>query len=86
MNKVSESIWCNENKVVIPMAEVSHVSGQQVIFKHSKYSSEGYGTDSYGYHPSVHLDPEDTKSFLSDWTYYRHELEGGVDAFKGPQA
>lgn len=84
MNKVSESIWSNKNKIVVPMAEVSHVNGQQIVFKHSKFCSEGYGTDSYGYQPSVWLSEEDTKSFLSAWTFYRHELEGGSEGFKGP--
>jgi hypothetical protein len=78
-NKVSESIWDN-GKVIIPMAEVSHIErdqrknwegGVNVVFKHSKWNTEGEFYD-----PTVFLPKEDAQQFISDWCYYRKEVEG----------
>ncbi len=86
MNKVSESIWSNK-EFVIPMADVSHVErkfdkdknfiGGMVITKHSTWNSE---IDSYN--NSIYLWKDEFEKFVKDWLFYRHEIEGGAEAFK----
>lgn len=97
MNKVSESIWSSKD-YAIPMSEVSYIektfyscdladgskkgdySGVLVIMKHSKI-------DEYGnYHPAIRIPLKDGEQFMSDWCFYRHELEGGKEAFFQPIA
>lgn len=98
MNKVSESIWNGKN-VVIPMAEVSYVEkayygtkpgegkkpgdlyGVYVFFKHSKWNNENSNLE-----PNKFIPEPDASTFLGDWCYYRYEVEGGEDGFKGPES
>ncbi len=76
-NKVSESIWANED-VVIPMAEVSFVEkirqhGIQVVMKHSKWQDEFQH-----WSPMIVLNEKNAPKFLNDWCFYRRELEGNI--------
>jgi len=97
MSKVSESIFSGAS-VVIPMADVQHIEkqfhtcdladgskkgdlrGYAVITKHTKWDTE---IDFYA--NSIYLGKEEGQKFLQAWTTYRHELEGGADAFIGPE-
>lgn len=69
-----------------PLAEVSHVikhnmekdhGGFSVIMKHSKWNSENGS-----YEPNIWL-PKRAEIFMKDWCFYRYELEGGAEGFKG---
>ena len=80
MNKISKSIWSNEC-LEIPMAEVSFVEkvkcGIQIVMKHSKWQDEFQH-----WSPMIVMGEEKGKKFLSDWYFYRYELEGGKKGFK----
>lgn len=84
MNKVSESIWNGKNEI-IPMADVQHIQkhhssgGIIVITKNTRWDMEA---DTWA--NGIWLNKEDGDSFKKEWCFYRHELEGGREAFKGP--
>lgn len=98
MNKVSESIWSSKS-VVVPMADVQHIekhyqscdladgtkkgelSGIQVITKHTKWDMEA---DTWANPIYISNHDKSAESFMQNWCYYRHELEGGKEAFKKP--
>ena len=95
MPKVSESIWSSK-RVVIPMADVQHIEkqyhscdlvdgtkkwdlqGAMIITKHTRWDMEA---DCWA--NNIWLGKDETESFLKDWCFYRHELEGGLEGFKG---
>ena len=90
-NKISESIWSN-GRVIVPLAEISFLvriyeydeNGKKterysvdVVFKHSK-------TNEYGiYQPYLSFNKSEGESLITEWTHYRHEIEGGEEAFVG---
>jgi len=81
MNKVSESIWSNED-LTIPMVEVSFIEsvthGIQIVMKHSKWQDEYQH-----WSPMIVIsNEEEAKEFIRDWCFYRHEIEGSSEAFK----
>lgn len=99
MNKVSESIF-NGKSMIIPMADVQHVekrfhqynsadgtvktgdiSGYMVITKHTTWNFEHDCWEN-----NIWLGTEEGEAFLKAWCGYRHEIEGGADAFKGPES
>ncbi len=84
MEKVTESIWSNEDNV-IPMAEVSHIeklrdaysieNGQiRIVFKHSNWNE-----NTQCHEPSIPMQGEKAKSFLKYWCIYRSEVEGLIN-------
>ena len=87
VNKVSESIWSGAF-ITIPMADVQHTEkhfnneekliGGWVVTKHSKKNAHGEWENAIWLHgPSF-------ESFMKAWCFYRHEVEGGVEAFIQP--
>lgn len=84
LNKVSESIWSGAF-ITIPMADVQHTErhndnegnlrGGLVITKHTKRREDGEWDNAIWLHkPSF-------ESFMKAWMFYRHEVEGGKEAF-----
>ena len=85
MGKVNESIFSGK-KVIIPMADVSHVEkhwhqsdevkddttikGYNVITRHTTWNE-----DIDYWNNNIYLTVEEGKKFLSAWCRYRHELE-----------
>lgn len=102
MNKVSESIWSNED-VLIPMADVQHIekvrasapsidgtfkvgdlTGILVITKHTRWDNS-YEVDAWANSIYIPNGKGQAERFIKDFCFYRHELEGGAEAFKGPE-
>ena len=90
-NKVSESIY-SDGSITIPMADVmfiekhfygnpSKYSGILIIMKDTKWDMEA---DTWSNNAFISNHKDLDKKFLNAWCYYRHELEGGEDAFKTP--
>lgn len=76
-NQISESIF-DDGKVIIPLAEVSHIERPQrnnktgainIIFKHSRWAD-----DARGFEPNVSM--QSGEDFLKAWCFYRHEVDG----------
>lgn len=91
MNKVSESIFSNKN-IIIPLAEVmfiekhfygnpSEYGGIKIIFKGTRWDMEA---DTWSNNAYLSNHEGEDKKFLKAWCYYRHEIEGGKEAFKLP--
>ena len=90
MAKVSESIYAS-NRLIIPLADVQHIEpvrnnrtriGIQIITKHTKWNN----TDSMDcWENAAYLPEEEADEFLRAFCTYRHELEGGKDAFTGAE-
>lgn len=75
---ITESIYDN-GKVIIPMAEISHIERDQresykggvtIIFKHSKWD------DTSEWVPAIFILPKEAPDFLKSWCIYRSEIEG----------
>ena len=97
MKKVSGSIWSGK-RVTIPMADVQHIeklyhacdladgtkegdlSGALVITKHTKWDMEA---DTWA--NNIYLGADEARQFIKDWCFYRHEIEGGAEAFNSPE-
>lgn len=97
MNKASESIF-NGETVIMPMADVQHIEkefhscdlvdgtkkgdlmGYTIITKHTQRDMEA---DTWS--NPIYLGKEEGAKFIQAWCHYRHEIEGGTDAFKLPE-
>ncbi len=53
--------------------------GLLIITKHTRWDMEA---DTWA--NNAYLPKEDAIKFLESWTFYRHEIEGGSEAFKHP--
>ena len=99
-NKVSESIWLDGN-IIIPMADVQHIekqyhdynsanrkikkgdlSGIIIITKHTKWDMIA---DVWANNIWLSNIDKKAEKFISDWCYYRYEIEGGSSAFLKPR-
>ena len=99
MNKVSESIWYGKNEV-IALADVQHIEksfyncdmangtkkgdlmGILIITKHTRWDMEA---DTWANNAYIPASDGQAEKFMRAWCDYRHEFEGGAEAFKGPQ-
>ncbi len=86
INKISESIFSGKSGVdtfVIPLAKVQYVRKEE--WGHNI----GIGKIRTEYNVQLEktmviLPHHLGKSFMEAWCYYRHEIEGGKEAFKSP--
>ena len=92
MNKVSESIFSNED-IVIPLADISFVEkhhfgnpskyrGLRIIMKHTVWDMVA---DTWANNAYISTIDDKDKKFMKAWLYYRHEIEGRKEAFKQPE-